>query len=41
VTIPAGAEYVSDSIAFAAALQSDLAITFHLDGPPAGDTGHP
>jgi len=41
VTIPAAAEYISDPIAFAAAPQSDLAITFHLDQPPAGETSHP
>jgi lysophospholipase L1-like esterase len=41
VTIPAGAEYVSDPIAFRVAAQSDLAITFHLDQPPEVETGHP
>jgi lysophospholipase L1-like esterase len=41
VTIPAGAEYVSDPVVFMVALQSDLAITFHLDEPPSGETGHP
>jgi len=41
VTIPAGSEYVSDPIAFAVAAQSDLAITFHVDQPPEGETGHP
>ena len=41
VTIPAGAEYVSDPIAFAVAPQSDLAITFHIDQPPEVETGHP
>jgi lysophospholipase L1-like esterase len=41
VTIPAGAEYISDPVAFAAAPESDLAITFHLDQPSAGETGHP
>jgi len=40
-TIPAGAEYISDPIAFAVAAQSDLAITFHVDDPPEGETGHP
>jgi lysophospholipase L1-like esterase len=41
VTIPAGAEYVSDSIDFPAEAESNLAITFHLDDPPVGETGHP
>jgi len=41
VSIPAGAEYTSDPIAFRAAAQSDLAITFHLDAPPAVETSHP
>ena len=41
VTIPAGADYVSDPIAFAVEAQSDLAITFHIDEPPAAQTSHP
>ena len=41
VTIPAGAEYISDPIVFAAAPLSNLAITFHIDKPPQGETGHP
>ncbi|HUI44115.1 MAG TPA: SGNH/GDSL hydrolase family protein [Terriglobia bacterium] len=41
VTIPAGAEYISDPIGFAAEAQSNLAITFHLDEPPVGETSHP
>lgn len=41
VTIPAGAEYLSDPIEFAAAPLSDLAITLHLDLPPPTETGHP
>ncbi|HXJ96921.1 MAG TPA: SGNH/GDSL hydrolase family protein [Terriglobia bacterium] len=41
VTIPAGAEYISDPVAFRAAPQSDLVITFHVDDPPTGETGHP
>ena len=41
VSIPAGGEYISDPIAFAAAPQSNLAITFHVDEPPKGETGHP
>jgi lysophospholipase L1-like esterase len=41
VTIPAGAEYVSDPLAFAAPALSDLAITLHVDEPPSQQTGHP
>jgi lysophospholipase L1-like esterase len=41
VTIPAGAEFVSDAVAFSAAPLSDVAVTFHLDLPPAVETGHP
>ncbi len=41
VLIPAGAEYVSDPVKFAAAPLSSLAISYHLDSPPAGQTGHP
>jgi hypothetical protein len=41
ITIPAGAEEVSDPLAFAVAAQSELAITFHLDEPPQGETSHP
>jgi len=41
VTIPAGAEYISDPIGFPAAAQSNLAITFHFDEAPVGETSHP
>ncbi len=41
VTIPAGAEYVSDPVAFSAAALSDLAISIHLDEAPVVETGHP
>jgi lysophospholipase L1-like esterase len=41
VTVPAGAEYVSDPIGYTVAPLSNLAITFHLDSPPAGETSHP
>lgn len=41
VTIPAGADYVSDPVSFAAAALSDLTVTLHLDSPPANETGHP
>jgi len=41
VTIPAGADYVSDSIAFPIPPLSDLAISLHIDQPPVNQTGHP
>jgi lysophospholipase L1-like esterase len=41
VTVPPGAEFVSDPIEFPVAALSDLAITFHLDVPPAVETSHP
>src|SRR5690348_4706240 len=41
VTVPPGAEYVSDPVAYPVAALSDLAISFHLESPPAQQTGHP
>jgi len=41
VTVPAGAEYVSDPVDYPVAPLASLALTFHLDSPPAGETGHP
>lgn len=41
VTIPPGGEFVSDPLEFAVAPLSDLAVTFHLESPPARQTGHP
>jgi lysophospholipase L1-like esterase len=41
VTVPAGAELVSDPLEFAVAPLSDLSVTFHLDAPPTVETGHP
>ena len=41
VTIPPGAEYVSDPIVLPVVPLSDVAVTFHLDAPPAQETGHP
>lgn len=41
VTIPPGAEFISDPVDYPVAPLCDLAITFHLDAPPAGETGHP
>jgi lysophospholipase L1-like esterase len=41
VTVPAGADYVSDAVAFPVAPLSELAISLHIDAPPANQTGHP
>jgi lysophospholipase L1-like esterase len=41
VTVPAGADVVSDPIAYAVAPLSNLAVTWHLDEPPAPETSHP
>lgn len=41
VIIPAGAQYISDPIAFPAAALSDVALTIHFDQPPTPETGHP
>jgi lysophospholipase L1-like esterase len=41
VIVPAGAEFVSDAVTEPVAPLSDLAVTFHLDDPPARETGHP
>jgi lysophospholipase L1-like esterase len=41
VTIPAGAEFVSDTVDHPVAAGSNLAITLHLDTPPAQQTSHP
>lgn len=41
VTVPPGAEFLSDPIEYPVAAVSDLVVTFHLDAPPAQQTGHP
>lgn len=41
VTVPPGAEFVSDPLDDPIAPLSDLAVTFHLDALPAVETGHP
>ncbi len=41
VTVPPGAEFVSDPIDYPVAALSNIALTFHLDDAPAGETGHP
>ena len=41
VTVPPGAEFVSDSLDFPVAALTDLAVTFHFDAPPARETSHP
>jgi lysophospholipase L1-like esterase len=40
VTIPAGAEYLSDPIAYPATPLADVAITLQLTNPPSIQTGH-
>jgi lysophospholipase L1-like esterase len=41
VTVPAGADYVSDPVEFPVAALTDLAITLHIDAVPEQQTGHP
>jgi lysophospholipase L1-like esterase len=41
VTIPPGAEFLSDPLNLSVVPLSDLSITFHLDQPPVGQTAHP
>jgi lysophospholipase L1-like esterase len=41
VTIPAGADYLSDPVKYSMAPLSDMAITIHLETVPTDQTGHP
>ena len=41
ISVPPGAEFISDPLEYSVAPLSDVAVTFHLDSPPAGETGHP
>ncbi|MGH9520421.1 MAG: SGNH/GDSL hydrolase family protein [Terriglobales bacterium] len=41
VTVPTGAEFLSDPVNLSVAPLSSLAITFYLDAPPDGETSHP
>jgi lysophospholipase L1-like esterase len=41
VTIPPGAEMVSDAVTMPVAALSDVAVSYHLDVAPARPTGHP
>lgn len=41
VTVPAGAEYLSDPVAWPVVALSDLAVTIHVDKAPAIQTSHP
>jgi len=41
VTIPAGAEYISDPIDYPVPPLTNLAVTFRIDAPPTRETGHP
>jgi lysophospholipase L1-like esterase len=40
LTIPPGAEYISDPVEYPVRALSDLAVTFYLEVPPASQTGH-
>lgn len=41
VTVPPGAEFISDPLDDPVAPLSNIAVTFHIDDPPARETGHP
>lgn len=41
LTIPPGAEYISDPVEYPVSALSDLAVTFYLEVPPATQTSHP
>jgi lysophospholipase L1-like esterase len=41
VVVPAGAEYFSDPIDYPVTPLSSIAVSFHLDNPPMGETSHP
>lgn len=41
VTIPAGAEYLSDPVALPVTAGADLAVSLHFTGAPARQTSHP
>jgi lysophospholipase L1-like esterase len=41
VTVPPGAEYVSDPVEGPVAALSDLVVSFHFDAPTSRETGHP
>ncbi|MGD0737394.1 MAG: SGNH/GDSL hydrolase family protein [Terracidiphilus sp.] len=41
VTVPPGAEFVSDALEGPVGALSDVSVTFHLDAAPARQTGHP
>ncbi|HEX4007181.1 MAG TPA: SGNH/GDSL hydrolase family protein [Acidobacteriaceae bacterium] len=41
VTVPAGAEFISDPIDFPVAALSDVAVTFYLSAAPTRETSHP
>jgi lysophospholipase L1-like esterase len=41
VTVPPGAEFISDSLSYPAASLSDIAVSFYVSEPPTQQTGHP
>ena len=41
VIVPPGSEFISDELDYPVGALSDISVTFHLDTPPARQTGHP
>ena len=41
VTVPAGAEYLSDPVELEVGPRANVAVTLYLDAAPVGETGHP
>jgi lysophospholipase L1-like esterase len=41
VTVPPGADFLSDPLEFPAPPLSDIAVTYYLEAPPMRETGHP
>jgi lysophospholipase L1-like esterase len=41
ITVPPGAEFVSDPLQLSIKALSDIAVTFHIDTAPLTETGHP
>jgi hypothetical protein len=41
VTVPPGADFLSDSLDFSVAPLSDVAVTFYLESPPSRQSSHP
>lgn len=41
VTVPPGAEFISDTVKYPVAPLSDIAVSLHISEPPTQQTGHP